>query len=580
MDLDLLPFTPYEDPALWVPLSAEQRELWVPEQVEVYDAYRWRNLVRHTPADFARMTTRNWIDFAHITYISNIIADFIHDRLIAPNGRPAERLFLTMPPRHGKSFLLSEHVPAWYLSMFPDEQVILTTYEANFAAKWGGKVRNLVQEHGQKFGLSLAADSQAKNRWSLAKPHLGGMITAGMGGPITGEGGGLLIGDDWVKNAEEANSEVWRENAWDWFNTTFKTRGQKDLNDPNAKEPKMLLLMTRWHDDDPMGRLLQGAASAGNMVVIHLPALATEADDPLGRQPGEALCPQIKTAEQLAEMKREDPSSFNALFQGDPTPEEGGLFSKSNFRKWRYAAAYSGEVPEQGGREALTDAYILQTPEGAHLPVPVKDCRHFITCDLAISEKKRADYSVFSLWAMTPERDLLLVNRFRDRIEEAEHVTSLARFHDEAQATLGRQSKIRLVGVEKATFGITLLKNARRETGMPMYELEPDLDKYARAIPAGALVKGGKFYLPEHVDWSDEFIAECTGFPTATHDDQVDTFSYAADLMAKVFRGARKPTRQEAAEAQGEDGRIEAHILRTEAALRKKKRQSARRGGW
>lgn len=575
-----LAFTAYD--ADWNPLpkDAPERRLWTPEQIEVYDAYTYRNLTRRTPADFARMTTKGWIDFPHITFISDLISLFVRDQLLAPNGRPAKRLFLTMPPRHGKSFLLSQHVPAWYLSQYPDRHVILTTYEAKFAAKWGGKVRDLLQDHGSKYGLGLDPSIQAKDRWSLAKPHLGGMLTAGMGGPITGEGAGLLIGDDWVKNSAEANSEPWRKEAWDWYNTTFKTRFQKDLQDPAAVQPKMLLLMTRWHDDDPMGRLLARQAAlggGGDMVVVHLPCLAGE-EDPLGRQPGEALCTQIMSREEALDERAADPSSFEALYQGNPTPEEGGLFSKSHFRYWRYARSGASESAEG---ELLTDTYVLVTPEGAIKPYRRSECRHFITTDLAISEKKRADFTVYACWALTPARDLLLVGRYRGKIEEADHLPTLQTFHDDMQATLGGPAaaggaKIRLVGIEKASFGLSLFKNGRRKSSMPLRELDADLDKYARAIPAGAICKAGQFYLPESADWAEEWIGEHTAFPNGAHDDMVDTSAYAAQVCETTFRTfSARPTPQEAAEEAGL-GAHAAHIDKIAKRNARIRRQRAR----
>lgn len=577
-----LGFTPYD--ADWRPLApdARERRIWTPEQCQVYDAYTWRNDVRATPADFAKATfpAGQWIDFEHIIYISDLIAKFMRDELIGPNGLPAKRLFLTMPPRHGKSYLLSQTVPAWYLSMYPDRHVILTTYEADFAASWGGKVRDTLMTHGHNFGLALDPGTQAKSRWSLAKPHLGGMITAGMGGPITGMGAGLLIGDDWVKNSEEADSESWRKKAWNWYNTTFKTRFQKDLSDPNAIQPKMLLLMTRWHDDDPMGRLMRRQEALGDLVIVHLPALCTDPEsDPLHRALNEALCPAIMSTAELLGLRAEDPPSFEALYQGNPTPDEGGLFSKSHFRYWRYATRYSGETDDGG---PLTGTYILLTPDGAQVPHRTADCRHFITVDLAISEKKRADYTVFSCWAMTPDRDLLLTARFRAKIQEADHLSALQTFYEDQQATLtgAGGGKILQVGIEKATYGLSLIKNARRESNMPIRELEPDADKYSRAVPAGALTKGGKFYLPEQAPWAEEWISECTIFNGGAHDDQVDTFSYAVHVMNTTFRGLSN--RQSARERleDGVDSRISDHVAKIAARNDRIQRQRRRNGGW
>jgi hypothetical protein len=131
------------------------------------------------------------------------------------------RLVISMPPRHGKSWLTSLYTPAWFLSLWPDRNVILTSYEASFAASWGRRIRNFVQEHCNTLKVDLAEDSLASDRWNRLEG--GGMITAGIGGPITGRGGHLIIVDNPVKNWEEAASETQRQKAIDWFNSTMRS---------------------------------------------------------------------------------------------------------------------------------------------------------------------------------------------------------------------------------------------------------------------------------------------------------------------------------------------------------------------
>src|SRR5207245_1284201 len=136
-------------------------------------------------------------------------------------------------PRHGKSFLISEHTPPWFLSRYPNSRVILTSYEGDFAAQWGKKAKDILHVTGPALGLDVDPESKANSRWDIVKPYKGGMQTAGTGGPITGKGGQLLIGDDWVKNSDDARSPTWRDNAWDWVLSTFLTRREP----PPSQDP-------------------------------------------------------------------------------------------------------------------------------------------------------------------------------------------------------------------------------------------------------------------------------------------------------------------------------------------------------
>lgn len=229
------------------------------------------------------------------------------------------RLIVAEPPRHGKSELISRYLPSWYLGTFPDRRVALLSYEAEFAARWGRRARDLLEEHGpQLFGARVRQDSRAAHEWELAGAA-GGMTTAGVGGPITGKGADLMIVDDPVKNAEEAQSKTYREKAWDWWTSTAYTRLE-----PGGS---VIVVMTRWHEDDLVGRILAQARGGGERWdVVTLPALAEE-NDPLGRTPGEALWPSRYPRERLLEIERAvGPYVWSALYQQRPAPREGGMF--------------------------------------------------------------------------------------------------------------------------------------------------------------------------------------------------------------------------------------------------------------
>ncbi len=278
-----------------------------------------RLVARASPAAFAHLVSGGaYLPFDHLVALDEQLTRLGADEI--------ERLLVAMPPRHGKSETISRYLPAWYLGRHPDRRVMLTSYEADFAASWGRKARIVLKQHGEPlFGVRIAARSAAASAWDI-EGHSGGMVTAGVGGPLTGKGAHLLIIDDPVKNHEQAHSELLREKAWDWWRSTARTRLQR----PGA----VVLVMTRWHEDDLAGRLLRDGSD--DWTLLELPALA-DPDDALGRAPGQALCPGLGFDEDWLHDTRAELGSywFSALYQQHPRPPEGMLFKRRDFRYWR-----------------------------------------------------------------------------------------------------------------------------------------------------------------------------------------------------------------------------------------------------
>ena len=230
------------------------------------------------------------------------------------------RLMVCMPPRHGKSELISRFFPAWYLGNYPDRRIILASYEANFASSWGEKARDAFAEASALRWWEHKLNRQATSDWSIAGRE-GGMVTTGVGGALTGRGGNLIL-DDPVKNSEEASSPVYRAKAWDWYNSTFATRLE-----PGCFQ---IVVMTRWHPDDLGGRILANAEEPWE--VINLPAIAEDEDDAIGRAVGEALWPARYDVAALDLMRRERGSYWwAAMYQQRPAPREGGIFKRAWF---------------------------------------------------------------------------------------------------------------------------------------------------------------------------------------------------------------------------------------------------------
>ena len=275
------------------------REGWPLSQVLASELWR------ASPAECAaRWSSGVWRYAKHLDLLASEMAQ-IHSGPV--------RLIVTLPPRHGKSELASHWAPAWYLANWPSRRVILSSYEATFAASWGRKVRNtLVASPG--LGVRIASDSAAVSAWETDAG--GGMQTAGVGGPILGKGADLFILDDPYKNAEEAGSPVIRENIWQWWQTTALTRLE-----PGAS---VIIVMSRWDTDDLVGRLIGSEGARWRLVT--LPAKAEERDV-LGREVGAPLWPERYPGPALSQIERDvGPDAWASLYQQRPNPQGRGLF--------------------------------------------------------------------------------------------------------------------------------------------------------------------------------------------------------------------------------------------------------------
>lgn len=396
-----------------------------------------------------------------------------------------------MPPRHGKSEFTSKYFPPWYIGQLPEHRVILAGYGANFAAEWGRKVRDLTEEFGLRFfDIEVRSDSKAADLWNL-EGHAGGMDSVGVGGPLTGKGANLLIIDDPVKNAEEANSEVYRAKTWDWYLSTAYSRLE-----PGGS---VILIQTRWHTDDLAGRILEHAKETGEAWdVLNLPALAGPGDI-LGRRVGDALWPERYDVAALLRIKATLGSFwFSALYNQSPVPAEGGLFKRS----WLRYYTGDGEFFRLRNRT-----------------VRAADCRRFGTVDLAFSLKKEADYTVIGAWAVSPYGDLILLDIHRERMEGPDLVPSIK--------SMVNRHDLEYIGIEKV-LGQSLVIHATRLEGLCVRSLLADTDKITRSIPCQVRMEAGQVYLPEKHPELEAIERELLTFPKGTHDDIVDVFSYAA----------------------------------------------------
>lgn len=485
-----------------------------------------RQLAATSPAGLAVATSNGrWLLAPHLDLIDSLIVE-------AVAGRAPSRLIIEVPPRHGKSELISRHTPAWFLGCFPHKRVLLATYEADFAAQWGRRNRDLLEEHGAGlYGIRVDGTSRAANRWDI-EGHEGGMGTAGIGGPLTGKGADLLIIDDPVKNAEEAQSDTIRAKHWDWWQSTAATRLH-----PGAV---VVILMTRWHEDDLAGRLLaqheDDADEAGEAwTEVRLPALAEE-HDPLGREIGEALWPDRFAASWLSRKRQEIGDYwFNALYQGRPAALEGAIL------KLAYWSYYDPRL-----LEALA--------MGGDWRGPIFK-RVWQSWDTALKEKTTSDYAVGQLWGQDlGERYLLRQVRQRMGLGDTiQAVRDLSAWTQQHFGRLGHHS----VFIENAANGPEVISTLRRELGT-VVPVTASTDKVVRAWAIEPLVRGGSVFVPgdrvmspngwvpdtaRTPAWCQGLLSECAAFPNTTHDDQVDALTQALD--PKRFQGGALTPRRE-----------------------------------
>lgn len=303
-----------------------------------------------------------------------------------------------------------------------------------------------------------------------------------------------VIIDDPVKSRAEAESELQRNSVWNWYRDDIFTRLQ-----PNGK---IIIIMTRWHQDDLVGRIL-ASENADLWRVVNLPALA-EDNDVLGRSRGEALAEEWYSQRRLLEIKKElGVASFTSLYQGKPTPDGGSRFRAEWFKYYR---------EEQ-------DRYLLSTSASAWKAVQKKDIRKFQIVDVAATENKRSDYFVVKTYGVTPNLDLLYLDMYREKAETVRHV-------DIVTSQFNKHNP-EFVGIENESYGITLVQSLLK-SGIPIVKLSADRDKYSRTLTAVSMYEGGRIYHPQGAFWMSDVESELLQFPWGAHDDIVDCISYAA----------------------------------------------------
>lgn len=427
--------------------------------------------------EFASLLYPGYEHAAHIVRLAEALAWLM--------ATPGAALVVIMPPRHGKSLLASVLFPAWVLGNWPWLRLIAVSHGAELAHDFSRVARNLFTSPWWPFpDVALAPDRGAVGGWDVAGDR-GGYTAAGVGGSIIGRGADVLIIDDAIRNRADALSANKRDSIWEWFQSTALTRLE-----PGGR---LVLIGTRWHHDDLLGRYL--SAFPNGAMVMHLPARAVGADDLLGRLEGEALWPERFDTVALATIaQRVGTQTWNAEYQGMPSEEAGAILHRTWFPR----------IP----RPSDGILYVLQS------------------WDTAFKIGANNDFSACTTWGITVAGCELL-DAFKGQYEFPELCRVVTQAYQAWQP--------RHVLIEDKASGQSLLQALAAQTLR--------IPTVAVAVPAGSgkeermhevspFVESGRIKLPAFASFVDPFLDEVTEFPFGAYDDWADSASQA---WARIF---------------------------------------------
>jgi len=435
-------------------------------------------------------------------WFHEVIAQKLENALLRVANGGKARIILAIPPRHGKSELASIMFPAWALGKYPDFQFILSTYGAELAEKHGMRTRDVINNdlYASIFdGISLRPDTKAKAKWMTNK---GGSFTAvGMGGAVTGIGGKIIILDDPHKDRAEAESQVSRESAWEYFQSTLYSR----LEGAGG----IIVIMQRWHQDDLVGRLIEEEAKlkeAGQphdeWEIINFPAIAEEEEFVDGmnvRHVGESLWPSKFPVDVLKNIAAKDIYNWSAQYMQDPILAENQEFKQGMFKYY--------------DEEDLKGKYL----------------RYYTFIDPAISQKKTADNTV----VLTVAKEVNGPNFYRIREDAGKFTPSetiqLIFLHNEEYNS---DVYLETVAYQMALKYSIIEEQKLRKKYFLVREVKTSSNKEMRIRGLLPLYQAGVIY---HRRADFEYEREALAFPRGKHDDRIDAMSFV--LLSENTRG-------------------------------------------
>lgn len=439
-----------------------------------------RRRARTSLLDFTRYTNPAYVAASHHERIAA--------KLEAVERGEIDRLIITMPPRHGKSELASRRFPSWYLGRNPSQPIIAASYNSELAGDFGREVRNIVAspEYHAIFPVTLAADSQAANRWHTSDG--GQYVAAGVGTAITGRGAKILLIDDPFKDRQEADSEINRKRVWDWYTSTAYTR----LMPGGA----IIIINTRWHDDDLSGRLLEEQKNGGDQWdVLSLPAIDSN---------GNALWPEWYPLERLEKIRSVLPArDWNSLYQQDPIPDNGDYFKSDWF----------------GEYDTLPDGL-----------------KFYGASDYATTDGG-GDYTEHGVFGIDANGNVFIADWWYGQKSSDVWIDAKCDLIVKHSPTcwFGEAGPIR-----RAIEPFMVSRMTARSAFCRVEWLASVTDKESRARGFQGLASMGKVFFPKNAAWKGHVLAQLLRFPAAKNDDAVDVCSLLGRGLQHV-RTKRKP---------------------------------------
>lgn len=476
-----------------------------------------QELARRSLADFARMvdiptvpvsdseeedqfeTLRNANLAAHHALICGAIQDTAEGRI--------ENLMLLFPPGSAKSTYADVVAVPWFMARYPRHHVILASYASEIAKKQGRRARQLIRSKSFQnlMGVNLRGDQSAADEWALdnGSEFMAGGLLSG----LTGNRAWLGILDDPIRGREAAESKTIRDKTWDAYVDDFCSRLV-----PGAPQ---IMILTRWHQDDPAGRILpeNWSGESGTFdgrdgrrwTVLCCPAICERSDDPLGRKIGETLWPEWFSNEHWEPFKK-NPRTWTSLYQQRPAPDEGTFFQRDWFKTWR-------DLPR---------------------------CRFYITSDFAVTDGG-GDYTVLTVWGISANGDLYRVEQWKGQTSSDVWIERMLDYVAKWKPLCSFGES----GVIQKAVGPILARRSRERGVYCRWEWLPSVsDKPTRARSFQALAASGRVYFENGADLS-EFLV----FPAGKHDDEVDT----ASLIGRAIDQAHPAIVQDAPKVQKRD---------------------------
>lgn len=477
------------------------------QNLTIDDIYNERaNRAKESLLNFTLFTKKNYDANWHHVNLMNKLDEMKQGKV--------KRLMVFMPPRHGKSEIVSRRFPAYMLGNNPNMEIIGTSYSASLASAMNRDIQRIIDSEEYKTIFPETSLSGSNVRASSKGSYLrnsdefeivgynGSYKSAGIGGGITGHGGDLVIIDDPVKNRAEAESKTYRDKVFDWYASTLYTRLEKDA--------RVLITLTRWHEDDLAGKLLKLAKenpNAEQWEIISYPALFESENvniDPTDpRENGQALWPAKYDKSTLKTMKTTVGSyEWSALYQQRPSPSTGGVVNRDWFNYYDVAPARFDEIIQ--------------------------------SWDLAFKDSNTSDYVVGQVWGRVGANKYLL-DQVRGRFGFTQTIRMI-------KSLSAKWPRAKAKYIEDKANGPAVINTLRGEIS-GLIPVNPEGSKETRAYAVSPQIEAGNVYIPRKAHWVEDYVEEWVTFPNGLHDDQVDTTTQALLKLNKRTNGAKVTAR-------------------------------------